>query len=81
MKDAGASADDILEYVADNRLDIDAVKLRSAGFSLSELVQACKNNKNLRDVTPLLTTKTLFDSQLQQAGWSPIFCAMLVSRG
>ena len=40
MKEAGASAEDILEYVFGNKLAIDAVELRRAGFGLSELVQA-----------------------------------------
>ena len=43
---------------------------RDAGFSLSELVQARRNNKHLRDATPPPKTTTLFDSQLQQAEYS-----------
>ena len=45
MKEAGASAEDILKHLVDNRLDIDARALRNAGFSLSELVQARDNLK------------------------------------
>ena len=70
MKETGASADHILQYLCDNYLYIDARALRKAGFSLSELVQARKENKSLRDALPPLTTKTLLDSQLQQAGYS-----------
>ncbi len=40
MKEAGASAEDILQHVVRNQRAIDAIKLRSAGFTLSELVQA-----------------------------------------
>ena len=70
MKEAGASAEDILQYLCDNNLDIDACAFRNAGFSLSELVQARRNNKHLRGAPPPPKTTTLFDSQLQQAGYS-----------
>ena len=45
MKEAGASAEHILQYLCDNNLDIDARALRNAGFSLSELVQARKQKQ------------------------------------
>ncbi len=45
MKEAGASAEDILKHLVQNRLDVDARALRNAGFSLSELVQARDNLK------------------------------------
>ena len=45
MKEAGASAEHILQYLCDNSLAIDARALRNAGFSLSELVQACKKTR------------------------------------
>ena len=70
MKEAGASAGHILQYLCNNNLDIDARAFRDAGFSLSELVQARRNNKHLRDATPPPKTTTLFDSQLQQAEYT-----------
>ena len=69
MKEAGASAEDILEYVVGNKLAIDAVELRRAGFGLSELVQA-RNKFPTLTGHPLVTTKSLFDSQLKEAGYS-----------
>ena len=69
MKEAGASAEDILEYVVGNRLAIDAVELRRAGFSLSELVQARHKLPTLKR-HPLATHQSLFDSQLREAGYS-----------
>ena len=69
MKEAGASAEDIFKYVVDNKLDIDAVELRRAGFNLSELVQA-RHKFNMLVVHPPVTTKSLFDSQLKLAGYS-----------
>ena len=70
MKEAGASAEDILKHLVHNRLDIDARALRNAGFSLRELVQPREKNMYLFHFHPPVTTKTLFDSQLQQAGYS-----------
>ena len=70
MKEAGASAEDILKHLVQNRLDVDARALRNAGFSLSELVQAREKNLYPLDLHPPVTTKTLFDSQLKQAGYS-----------
>ena len=70
MKEAGAGAEDILKHLVDNRLDIDARALWNAGFSLSELVQAREENLYQCHFHPPVTTKTLFDSQLKQAGYS-----------
>ncbi len=70
MKEAGASAEDILKHLVNNRLDIDARALWNAGFSLSELVQAREKTCTFFISTPPVTTKTLFDSQLKQAGYS-----------
>ena len=70
MKEAGASAEDILKHLVHNRLDIDARALRNAGFSLRELVQPREKNLYLFHFHPPVTTKTLFDSQLKQAGYS-----------
>ena len=69
MKEAGANAEDIFKYVVDNKLDIDAIELRRAGFNLSELVQA-RHKFNMLVVHPPVTTKSLFDSQLKLAGYS-----------
>ena len=69
MKEAGASAEAILEYVVRNKLALNAVELRRAGFSLSELVQA---RRKLPSSTrhPLVTEQSLFDSQMKEAGYS-----------
>ena len=70
MKEAGASAENILQYLCDNNVDIDARAFRNAGFGLGELMQARRNNKHLRGASPPPKTTTLFDSELLQAGYS-----------
>ena len=48
---------------------IDAVELRRAGFTLSQLVQA-RNKFGILTARPPVSQKTLFDSQLKHAGYS-----------
>ena len=52
VKEAVASAADIFQYVAGNALDIDAVELRRAGFTLSQLVQARNKKWYFNDAPP-----------------------------
>ena len=62
LKEAGVQADEILAMP----IEIDAVELRRAGFCLRDLLGA--RNRGIHH--PLVTKYTLFDSQLQSAGFS-----------
>ena len=65
LKEAGVQADEILAMP----IELDAVELRRAGFSLRDLLGA-RNRNNRRVHHPPVTKYTLFDSQLQSAGFS-----------
>ena len=65
MKEAGVQAYEILALPR----DIDAGELRAAGYSLNELLYARLRLPQLNNHPPV-TKRTLFDSQLQDAGYS-----------
>ncbi len=52
-----------------NKLALNAVELRRAGFSLSELVQA-RHKLPSSTWHPLVTEQSLFDTQMEEAGYS-----------
>ena len=63
--EAGVQVDEIFAMP----IELDAVELRRAGFSLRDLLGA-RNRNNRRVHHPPVTKYTLFDSQLQSAGFS-----------
>ena len=65
MKQAGVQADEILALPR----DIDAGALKAAGYSMNELLSARAGLPHLF-FHPPATNRTLFDSQLQLAGYS-----------
>ena len=65
MKEAGVEAYEILVLPR----DIDAGALKAAGYSLNELLSARSRLPHLYHHPPV-TNRTLFDSQLQLAGYS-----------
>ena len=71
MRDFGISAKELI-ILGCNRSDIpvDAKKLRDAGYSLSELVNCFPLHKHPLRMHPPKTPRTLFDSQLQEAGYT-----------
>lgn len=69
MKDAGISAVRFFSYWVPRKKRINAVKLREAGFSLDELLAARDQFRSDLAGHPPVTKLTLFDSQLQQAGY------------
>ena len=71
MKELGISAKELIIlacYVSD--VFVDAMKLRDAGYSLAELVNCFPSDKHPARRHPPLTPRTLFDSQLQKAGYT-----------
>ena len=64
MKEAGVRASDILGLP----IPVDVVALRTAGFSLADLLRA--RDHLALNVHPPVTNRTLFDSQLQAGGFT-----------
>ena len=65
MREAGVQAYEILALPR----DIEAGQLRAAGYSLNELMYARLRLPRLHSYLPV-SKRTLFDSQLQDAGYS-----------
>jgi hypothetical protein len=68
--DAGASVMLLLQTFSDNNKKIDAVALFRAGFTLGDVVDSRARIPALRNSHPPPTSRTLFDSQLQSAGYN-----------
>jgi hypothetical protein len=68
--DAGASALLLLQIWTNDDMRTDAIALHRAGFALSDVIKARDKIPSLRNAHPPPTSRTLFDSQLQLAGFT-----------